>query len=205
MELKFKSWNEININTYYEIEQIRKENLDSHIGMAKLLSLLCLCDEEDILKLKILEINKLWSQATFLAEAIDVKNIKLNTIKIGDNKYKIENDLSKYSVAQFIDYNAYAKNPERCIAEILSTIIIPEGKEYNEGYDIAEVIDDIANNLDIVTAVSLFEGLKKKFQTSVSNTLESLETQMKLLEKMTTKKEKKSFLKKMKQAIKTML
>jgi hypothetical protein len=48
-------------------------------------------------------------------------------------------DHTKITTAQYVDFQTLAKDFPATIPELLSCFLIPEGKEYNEGYDIQEV------------------------------------------------------------------
>lgn len=194
MEIKYKSWREISIAKYYEIDNIRKNKVDSHEGVCKLIGILADEPEERVRQLTIREIQSLYSKCMFIADPFPEFNIKLKNITINGVKYRILHDLENYTISQFIDYSTFAQR-EHCISEILSTILIPEDKKYNEGYSLEQTIKDIENSLDIATATVLFGELKKKFSSSVDSILASLEMQTKILMNMTKKKEKKNLLK----------
>ena len=53
------------------------------------------------------------------------------------------------------------------MAKTLSVFFIPKGFEYNEGYEINEVIEDIENNVDIVTASSVASFFELQSQTCI--------------------------------------
>lgn len=195
MEIKYKSWSEITIAQYYEIDDIRRNRLDTHEGVCKLISILADEPESSVKQLTIREIHELYAKCVFIGQEFPKKNISLKSITINGVKYNIMHDLEKYTISQFIDYSTFAQR-EHCISEILGTILIPEGKKYNEEYSLEQTIYDIEHGLDIATAVTLFAELKKKFNSSVDHTLACLEIQAKTLMKMTKNKEKKNILKK---------
>ena len=71
--------------------------------------------------------------------------------------YNSSFDLTRVSVAQFIDYQNYAKEKEIRYEKILSVFVIPKGHEYNDGYSLKEVQEDILNwQFAIVKKISFF-------------------------------------------------
>lgn len=100
------------------------------------------------------------------------------TIKISDNVYSVVDDVSKFTVAQYVDFQHYIKNGDEAIAELLSTFIIPKGKKYNEGYEIDEVVKVFNEQLPIGTAFSLRFFFVKNLIKSISSTVQSLVKKM---------------------------
>ena len=52
-------------------------------------------------------------------------------------------DLTKVTVAQFIDYQNYIKETPVKFEKVLSVFIIPEGHTYNDGYDLQQAQQDM--------------------------------------------------------------
>lgn len=169
MNLKYKSWSEVPIGTFYKLEELFKDvqSLDSHQGIARLLSILCDEPIDEILNLTIAESSKLFAQAQWVNENAPNNKIKLKEVKIGENLYTVQYDLSNMPMGAFIDYNSYV-NEENNLAKILSTFLIPKGKKYGDGYDVFDVIKDIEDNLPITIAQSLFFSLNKRLSTFVN-------------------------------------
>lgn len=73
------------------------------------------------------------------------KPIPRTTIKdhylLNGTKYQASFDLTKLTTAQFFDFRNYAKQNDT--VGVLSCCIIPEGHEYNDGYDINTVRTDL--------------------------------------------------------------
>lgn len=79
----------------------------------------------------------------FLSQPIN--KVKVNKIiDINGRKYNTNVDLTKVTVAQFIDYQNYSKMEQPKFEDLLSVLIWPvEAKDYNSGYDINVVKQDI--------------------------------------------------------------
>lgn len=190
MELKYKSWNDISINTFNKLKKIKInsndsiELLDSNIA---LLSILCDVDEDTIASLTTSEFSTLLSQTTFLSTLPKVKI--QDTYAINGNKYEVFLTLKDMSVAQYIDFQTFYKDQEKYYKELLACFLIPKGKKYGEGYDIQKVIDDIGNHLSIVDANSILFFFVLLFQSLTKATLTYSIRQMKKARKKMNKEE----------------
>jgi hypothetical protein len=173
IELKYKSWKEISVNTFNKLKDIKVnsndslELLDSNIA---LLSILCDVDEDTIVSLTTSEFSTLLNQTAFLSTLPKVKI--QDTYTINGNEYEVFLTLKDMSVAQYIDFQTFYKDQDKYFKELLACFLIPKGKKYGDGYDIQKVIDDIGNHLSIVDAnsilfffVLLFKSLTKVMLT----------------------------------------
>jgi hypothetical protein len=173
IELKYKSWNDISVNTFNKLKDIRVnsndsiEILDSNIT---LLSILCDVDEDTIADLTTSEFSTLLSQTTFLK---DMPKVKIQEYyKINGKEYQVFLSMKNMTVSQYIDFQTFYKEQDKYFKELLACFIIPKGKKYGVGYDVQEVIDDIGNHLSIVDAnsilfffVLLYQSLTKAMLT----------------------------------------
>lgn len=190
IELKYKSWKEISINTFNKLKKIRinsndsLELLDSNIA---LLSILCDVDEDTIASLTTSEFSTLLSQTTFLSTLPKVKI--QDTYTINGNKYEVFLSLKDMSVAQYIDFQTLYKDQDKYYKELLACFLIPKGKKYGEDYDIQKVIDDIGNHLSIVDANSILFFFVLLFQSLTKATLTYSIRQMKKARKKMNKEE----------------
>lgn len=192
MELKYKSWNDISINTFNKLKEIRInsndsiELLDSNIA---LLSILCDVDEDTIASLTTSEFSTLLSQTSFLSELPKVK-IQDN-YTINGNKYEVFLTLKDMSVAQYIDFQTFYKEQDKYYKELLACFLIPKGKKYGEGYDIQKVIDDIGNHLSIVDGNSILFFFVLLYRSLTKAMLTYSIRQMKKAKKKLSKEEQK--------------
>ena len=160
MELKYKSWKEISINTYNKLLEAIKEapvtddvtlnNLNTEIAI---LSVLCDVDEDEVASLTQGQFIELVKQTEFLKDMpkIDIKD----KYTLNGKKYELFLSLKEMSMAQYIDFQTLYKDQEKYFKELLACFIIPKGCKYGEGYNIDDVINDIGNYLSIVEANSI--------------------------------------------------
>lgn len=194
MELKKKSWNDITINDYFEIQETMKdETLEPADKEVRLIALLCGVDTDDIWSLQITEFKKLQNGTLWLATPTlkPIEKVKYKNIDINGMKCKVDTDLTKFTVAQYIDFQAlFAKKDEKNgLASLLTCFIIPQGKEYNTGYDISELRDEIMSYLDIQTAYQIFGFFLVRWLDSTHRSLSFLKQMIKKNKKKMTQEE----------------
>ena len=132
-----------------------------------------------------------------------IKNYKTNyskrlkSLKINDVLYKINYDVNKLNVSQYVDYqmilqrNDYIGN----LDSLLSVFIIPKGKNYNEGYDVDEVRQLIADNITLDVALSILFFLAKKSTNLIKRKIMYCKALMKVMRWKSKKKVEKENLK----------
>lgn len=174
--------NKFSIKEYKHLSEVLKEE---EIDFVELFSIF----GYDINKLDVIQYNEI---------KFKIENIILDTptglvekyYTIGGKKYKACLNLTKIKAAQFIDLQVYVAQKD--IAKIISVFLLPmkrknlffkEAYNYNDGYDITEVQDNIENNMDIVTANNLsafFLNQSAKLQKIMLNYSEKKLMKMKL-------------------------
>lgn len=180
IELKIKGWNQVSINTYDRIMEVLNSEADEMEKDIEILAILCGVSYDDIASLKLGEIKELSENTGWLSDFKFDKDIKFKTIKLNDWELVVDTNIQNFSVAQYIDFQNYFKDLDRKKAEIMSTILIPKGKKYCDGYDVTDLITDIKDNLDICTYNSVCFFFLKKLVRSINRTLTYLEVMMKM-------------------------
>lgn len=130
-----KSWKDITVAKYYQIVELLKEQ-DDYTAM----NLIDVIWEVDSFSMPATEANLYAAKLSFLTKDID-NVIPKKHYRLNNTKYDSNCDLTVMSTAQFVDYQNYIKNNR--IEEILSVFFVPDGHEYNDGYDIKQVQKDL--------------------------------------------------------------
>ena len=90
-------------------------------------------------------------------------------------------DYRKIRTAQYIDFQTFVKDAEKNIVEILSVMLVPKGKKYNQDYDVIELQNVLRRCLSVADALSLFAFFFVQFRQSIKDSLTfSKEAAMKL-------------------------
>lgn len=158
IELVIDSWRKCSINNYYEIVDILEDKSLSQIDKDfEILGILTQKDADFIWQQKITDVKQLLSKAKFLNEFSYNKNTNVKNIKIADGKYTVDTNLMNFTAAQYIDFQTLwaKKDLRKYYGNILACFVIPKGKSYAEGYDVAELANKFRDEIDIVTANEL--------------------------------------------------
>lgn len=189
-----KSWRDISINEYYQLKDISDDTeMEEYEKEVALIAFLNNMTESEVWNLDINKFRKLQVEKTWLYEFNFDKSKNFKKIEIKGNKYNVNIDLQKMNVAQYIDFQTYwpqRDNMRQIIGNLLAIFIIPKGHKYNEGYDIDEVISDIKENIDIMTAQEILFFFLSSYQISIRIMLNYLNWKMKRLKKKSNPKKK---------------
>ena len=151
IKLKYKGWDDITIPIYQEIVEIAKSNNDGNEDMfnereVDILAVLCDSDRESLGNINIEDYAQLAHDAQFLhkipfytpSESITLRGVE----------YRVVVDVSKFTLAQYTEYNALRTDANGNMAGILATMLIPTtAKHYADGYDVAKVVEAIKAEL----------------------------------------------------------
>lgn len=113
--------------------------------------------------------------------------------EINGRKYRLFKDASEMTVAQYLDFQAiYESGFENMPAEMLSIFLIPEGHEYNDGYDKEEVLNDMYS-MSVVEGLGVADFFTKRFVKSIRLALMYFKIRMKWLRLTAKKKDKEMY------------
>lgn len=192
MELKYKNWNEISVNTFKKLQEIQfnqEDELEVLDANVRILALLCDVDEDVIGDLTKSEFRRLLNQTAFLKE-MPKANINDKYV-VNGNKYNVHLKLQEMSISQYIDFQTFCKEKEKNIAEIIACFLIPKGKKYGDGYNIGDVVNDIGEYMSIVDAYSIMFFFTLLFQSLTKAMLSySIKQMKKGMKKMSNEEEK---------------
>ena len=128
-----KSWDEIKVKTWRELNQIQSESEMS--VLIQRLSVLADVDQEKIRQLTIPQFNKLVEQMSFISE--DLKpEVKLK-FEIRGKKYGMIPDLNFITTGEFIDAEQFKKDPIENIHYLAALIYRPIIWEEGDDWKIA--------------------------------------------------------------------
>ena len=153
------SYGKLTIGDYMEIVRVCKnDSLEELDKQVKIMSILTKTDEDTLLNLPIYEYKKLSSRMAFLETDIPKKVSRLaSSYKIGKFELVPVTDMRKVITAQYIDFQTFHQAGfEDHFVEILSCLLVPKGKKYNQEYDIIEVQDAIRRDLNVHDGASLY-------------------------------------------------
>ena len=156
-----KDWRDITVSQFYKIKDIIEGPQDDYMT----LNLLDIIYDIDSSNMPITELNKYNGALEFLNKEIPIVKLE-EKYEINGIIYMTGYNLSKISAAQFIDYQNYTGTNK--YEDYLSVVFIPEGHQYNDGYDIDQVKKDLLNlPITVVRSLVFFYTLQcTKLQNS---------------------------------------
>lgn len=93
---------------------------------------------------------------------------------LGGHKYVASLNLQAINTAQYIDFQQMADKSGEMPAEFLSIILVPEGKEYNQGYNIEDAVMDIKYHMNVEDALGLTAFFLRLLRVSMRRSLHLL-------------------------------
>lgn len=151
------NYNRLTLGKYMEIQAVNQdESLDEIDRQSQIIAILTGLPEEEVLHLPIAEYKELVSRLAFLS---GTDNIKYRPVAkryiVGKWELIPVRDFRKIEAGQYIDFQTYAPDLDKYLAEFLSVILVPKGHRYNEGYDILEVQQAIRDEMSVTDGISL--------------------------------------------------
>ena len=147
-----KTWYDVTLAQFQELKGLDLKDLEGQIDAAGILLGVNVDDMSwaDFCR----ELNKL----SFLNEEVP-KVIIRNAYELNGRRYVTQANLQEFTVARYMDFVNQSKTGKW--ERILSTVLVPEGKEYGE-YDMDKVYLDILS-MNIVDAYAVFNFFRLQF------------------------------------------
>ena len=173
-KLKYKSWEDITIPVYQEIIDIAQGDDNGEEGYNNreidILAVLCDSDRESLGNMLIDDYAKLAHEARFMHKMPfyqpDAKMVLRGV------EYRVCVDMSKFTLAQYTEYNALRADSNANIANLLACMLVPtSAKCYADGYDVSEVVSAINAELPYYKAYGILYFFQRAQQLSFASSL----------------------------------
>lgn len=181
--LKKKSWNDVTIDEFTQIQDSYKDT--EMTDEDRTLNLVYLLTDEDPLEMPFTEFQKTLKDLQFIKSEVPASQLK-RRYELNGKKYRLMQSLDKISTAQYIDYTTYLKNMEDDIdyVNILSVFILPEDSvKYNDGYDLEMVKNDIRYYMSITDALGIFRFFFHYYKNFIDVSLYFLRKRLKKMKR----------------------
>lgn len=199
VKIKKDSWNKITVADYDRIISFTEDESLAPIEIdIKVLSVLCDVAEDEIWNMTPGEVGQLRQGMKFLNNFDFPKKLRSQKMVINGEEYEIQADVSKFTVAQYVDFQQLWKDRDKQKGVMLSVFIVPRGKKYNEGYNATELADTLYNSVSIVDYNTICFFFLKELRTSIEA---SLLSSIWMLERMMKKEKNPEKKEEMKKAI----
>lgn len=143
------------VGKWLEILELSKdESVDALEQQVKTIAILTGLSEGEVLDLPLLEYRELAGKTKFLEKGYDGQLMTAKSYGLAGMVLIPVKDFAKITTAQYVDFQTFSKD-DKYIVECLSTLLIPKGKKYNDGYEITEVHKAIREHLSVADVLSL--------------------------------------------------
>lgn len=143
MDITIKnSWDSLSWKEYEQLEQILITDIPETYKTVNIISLLSGTPVNELENLPISQFKKLVPALDFLTEEPKLRHHRYN-YTINGREYDFKGKIEEITTAQYIDYRAYMDEEQKDVVKLMSAFLIPSGHEYNDGYDMDQVVKDI--------------------------------------------------------------
>ena len=151
------SYKQLPVGLYLDICEVSQdESMDELAKQVRILALLSGTTDDEILNMPIADYQRAVVASDFLQREYQPSGRCASSYKVGGYDLRPFADWTKMTAAQFIDYQTYAgKGTEPHIVEIVSVVLVPAGKKYGDGYDVADVQRAIRDNLSVADVLDI--------------------------------------------------
>lgn len=152
-----KTWKDITLAAHQRILDVYekyKGSDDDSMLVYDLVAAVYGFDEDTMDGMTISKANEYVETIAFLGDRPKPRTAKGSYILNG-RKYKTTMNISELTTAAYIDFQHMSDKSGTMPAEFLSILLVPEGKKYNEGYDLSQAVEDIRNYLSVEDALGL--------------------------------------------------
>ena len=174
------NYRNLSVGKWLEILELSKdENVDALEQQVKTISILTGLTEDEVLDLPIVEYRELASKTKFLEKEYDGKLQIAKSYGLNDMELIPVKDFNKITTAQYVDYQTFSKEGDMYLVQTLSTLLVPKGKKYNDGYDMDAVQQAIRDNLSVADVLSLSAFFLTKWVKSIKDSQTYLDKEIK--------------------------
>lgn len=170
------SYKQLPVGLYLEICNVSQdEKLDELSKQVRILALLSGTTDDEILNMPIADYQRAVVASDFLQREYQPSGRCASSYKVGGYDLRPFADWTKMTAAQFIDYQTYAgKGTEPHIVEIVSVVLVPAGKKYGDGYDVADVQRAIRDNLSVADVLDIVAFFFSQYAAFLKDSLSYL-------------------------------
>ena len=188
------SWNELTVADYIRLREISKLQMatedEKNLMVAALIAEV---PYQEILQLPLDKARELMDKTEFLLQQ-PVPGKTKRKYELNGRTYRLFKDPSEMSVAQYFDFAAIEKEGfDKMPAEMLAIFLVPEGHQYNDGYDKEQQIEDMLD-MPITEALGVCSFFTKRLSKSINLIMTALRLRMKWM-RITARKEDREMMK----------
>ena len=149
----------ITLEQFAKIKEVFDSKADTEDKIISVASIVTGKSVEEILTMPLDEAAPLFARVQNLRTPKKAK--AKSKYKIGEWRLRLT-DRKKMIVAQWIDFQSYARDMDKNMVEVLSVVLVPEGKSYNEGYDMEALQRDL-RQMDVEDALGVCFFFRRRY------------------------------------------
>lgn len=165
-----KEWNDLTVRDLIKIREIDELQLATEAEKnLRVAALVADKPYEELLDMPLNDVTAYIDACNFLKEAPKPKKVRRH-YTINGRKYKLLKNEFEMLTSQYVDFQAiYQDGFDKRPAELLSIMMVPDGHEYNDGYDKDQVVEDMYD-MPVEEAIGVCNFFTGRFVRSIART-----------------------------------
>lgn len=175
------NYNTLTLGLYLDIDAVLQSDAEDIDKQVRIIALLDGTTPEAVLALPLKEYSAKAAATEFLRHDCPPISAPSRVIS-GDLVLIPTKDFTNITTAQYVDFQTFSKGGTAKLPELIAVLLVPEGRNYNDGYDVAEVVR-VVRDLPLPVALGLSAFFFGQLVQSIQASLTSLESAAKSLPK----------------------
>lgn len=178
------NYRDLPVGKYEEIVRLCRAEMTDVDRKVAILAILTGKTEDDILRLPLDKFTEYSAKSRFLEGECPE-----NLIPAVARKYPVggfvlvpTTDIRKITAAQYVDFQTFSQDRDNRTVELLSCFLVPQGMDYNEGYDVLDVHDAIRREMSVAQVLSLLAFFFGRWLQSTQDIVTSSMRRMKKMD-----------------------
>ena len=187
-----KDWNEMSLELWQKEQEILADKeADAVDKNVRLVALMYGISEDEAYNTELNEFSAMLDGIGWLSQSPQVPGVA-PAYNLNGNPYIVTLNPQKVTTAQYIDFKSFNLDDPKNIHLILSTVMIPSGHSYNDGYEIQDVQEDILQYLRVPHAMAIVRFFFQYYKRLTQSSLLSLKKALKKEARRTKDREKRN-------------
>lgn len=166
------NYRDLPLGVYLDILKVQETEPDELRRQCLIIGALAALSEQEVLALPLDEYKRLRARSEFLAVPCPDDLLRVaDSYPAGDWILRPVKEYDKLTVAQYVDFQTFCREPQENLPQLLSVLLIPDGHRYNDGYDMAAVQDAIQDWVNVADALALAAHFFASSSASIATTL----------------------------------
>lgn len=175
------NYNTLTLGLYLDIDAVLQSDAEEIDKQVRIIALLDGTTPEAVLALPLKEYSAKAAATDFLRHECPPVSAPSRVIS-GDFVLIPTKDFTTITTAQYVDFQTFSKGGTAKLPELIAVLLVPEGRNYNDGYDVAQVVR-VVRDLPLPVAIGLSAFFFGQLVQSIQASLTSLESAAKSLPK----------------------